>query len=379
MTAPSTSPATTEPATTAPLTPAAPLSVDPIALTDLRPGQWLAMHIFYTSNPIPLLTECVAPLVRELRERGLIAGFFYIRYWLEGPHTRVRLKPARVADVPEIRRLAEAAVDAYLRRRPAVYEVDMNLSKDMYKQMFLTEYSEEQWEAQYGDSEEMPVRPNNSHAYIEYVPEYDRYGGEAGIELSEWHFEKSSDLALRLIDTTNVHVRSVLFGLGVQLMAVMCFTFLRDPQRCADFMHGYSSYWESSYQTGGPSRHSLYDEAYGEMAASVQQRVAEIYAAVTAGRPEQLTGFVRDWAEHCAELRERVVDLVDRRQLIFQAWELAAERVPATDLDLVFRVLLSSYVHMTDNRLGITIHDEIYLSYVLRKAILDRLVPAAQP
>ena len=357
--------------------PPAPMSVDPLAVHELQPGQWLGLHIYYTSNPLPLLLECVAPLVRELRERRLISGYFFIRYWLEGPHTRLRFKPSTVDDVPEICRLAEAAVDEYLKRRPAVYEVDLNLSASMYKQMFLTEYTEEQWQERYGDTEEMPVRPNNSYVYIEYLPEYDRYGGPAGIELAEWHFEQSSDMVLRLIQTTNVHVRSVLFGLGLQLMAVMCFTFLRDPQYTADFLLGYGSYWENSYQQPGTSRHDIYDEAYADMAGSLGQRVTDIYAAVVEGQLDRLTGFVRDWAEHSAELRARIVALVDDEKLIFQAWEDADTRVPARDLSLVLRVLLSSYVHMTDNRIGITIHDEIYLAYVLRRAILDALVPTA--
>jgi hypothetical protein len=367
-----------EPATIGAATPAAPLSVDPVSITDLPPGQWLAMHIFYTSNPNPLLLECLAPLVGQLRERGLIERFFFIRYWLEGPHTRFRVKPVRPADVPEIRRLVESAVDGYLRRRPAVYEVDLGLTAEMYKQLFLTEYSEEQWQARYGETGEIPLRHNNSYAYIEYVPEYDRYGGPAGIELAEWHFECSSEMVLRLIGTTNVHVRSVLFGVAIQLMAVMCITFLPDPQRAADFLLGYRSYWESSYQDGEP-QHDLYDRVYQDMAGTVRERVGEIYTAVAQGRLSGLSGFVRDWAIHCAELRRRVLDLVDRRELVFQAWEDADRRIPASDPDLVFRVLLSSFVHMTDNRLGVSIHDEIYLSYVLRRAIMDSLVPAIQP
>jgi hypothetical protein len=52
-------------------------------------------------------------------------------------------------------------------------------------------------------------------------------------------------------------------------------------------------------------------------------------------------------------------------------------RTPARDIDLVLRVLLTSYIHMTDNRMGISIVDEIYLAHVLRRAVLDVLVPAA--
>ena len=34
-------------------------------------------------------------------------------------------------------------------------------------------------------------------------------------------------------------------------------------------------------------------------------------------------------------------------------------------------IVLSSYVHMTNNRLGVSILDEIYLSYVICRALSD--------
>jgi len=361
------------------MTPTTPISIDPEPLAAHRPGDWIAMHVFYTSNPGPLLVECVAPLVRRLRRRGLVSRWFYIRYWLEGPHIRLRLLPAAARHEPEIRRLGEAAVDDFLRRRPAVYEVDPELTGEMYRRMFLAEYSEEQWRERYGDADAMALQPNNSYRYIEYLPEHDRYGGPAGVELAEWHFEQSSEMALRLLESTNAHVRSVLFGLSCQLMAVMCLTFLPDAERAAAFLQGYTSYWESSYAEADSGRRDLYDKAYEAMASEFDERIGQVHAGVVGGRPEALSGFVEDWAAHCAELRRRTLELLERRELIFRAGPDTDERVPATDPDLALRVLLSSHLHMTNNRLGVTITDEIYLTYVLARAIPAAALGAAAP
>ncbi|MGW5640608.1 lantibiotic dehydratase C-terminal domain-containing protein, partial [Streptomyces sp. NPDC003832] len=72
------------------------------------PGAWQAVHVFYAANPQPLLVNCVGPLISELREDGLLAGHFFINYWLEGPH--VRLRPRRRRH----RRLAGAGQDLRL-------------------------------------------------------------------------------------------------------------------------------------------------------------------------------------------------------------------------------------------------------------------------
>ena len=57
-------------------------------------GPWQAVHVFYGASPRPLLVECVRPLVDELTADGLLAGHFFINYWLEGPHVRLRLRPS---------------------------------------------------------------------------------------------------------------------------------------------------------------------------------------------------------------------------------------------------------------------------------------------
>ncbi|MBO0912918.1 lantibiotic dehydratase C-terminal domain-containing protein, partial [Streptomyces laculatispora] len=54
------------------------------------PGEWIALHVFYAASPQPMLVNCVRPLVDELTAEGLLAGHFFINYWLEGPHVRLR-------------------------------------------------------------------------------------------------------------------------------------------------------------------------------------------------------------------------------------------------------------------------------------------------
>lgn len=346
---------------------AAPAVTAPVPGTD---GDWLSMHIFYTAGPNPLLAECVAPLVDRLRERGLVERWFFIRYWLEGPHTRLRLRPRVGADVAEVRALAEDAVSDFLRGRPAVYKVDPEYTADMYKQMFLSEYSEEEWNERYGPDGTMPIRPNNSFAYFPYEPEYNRYGGPAGVDLSEWHFEYSSDLVLTLVKSTNMHVRSVMFGLATQLMAVMTATFVPGPEQAAEFLAGYSSFWAALYRDTRTDWNSRFDAMYAEMAEPVRRRVGAICGAVWDGDSDALPGFAGGWAAHCARLRSRVVDLVDQRKLIFPLPDGSGPR-RVTDPDQTLQVLLGSYLHMTNNRLGVTPNDESYLSHVLRRGLLD--------
>lgn len=325
---------------------------------------WLSLHVFYAANANPVLVHCVRPLVRRLQEQGLLRSWFFIRYWLEGPHIRLRLLPADAASAAAVAATAEQAVADFLRRRPALYEEDRNSSGDLYKNMFLAEYSQERWDELYGADGQMPFRPNNSVAYIPYERELDRYGGPAGMELAEWHFERSSELVLTVLETANVHVRQVLLGQAAQLTAGLCFAFLGEEEAVARFLVRYRTMWETSYQEPSDGQHERFDRSYERMSERLVARLRHMRDSA-AGRGEAApTPLERSWLDHCAQLRQKVLDLSDAGRLVFRDGS-----VPAAQDALA--IVLSSYVHMTNNRLGVSILDEIYLSYVMNRALRD--------
>jgi thiopeptide-type bacteriocin biosynthesis protein len=325
---------------------------------------WLSLHVFYAANANPVLVHCVRPLVARLREQGLLRSWFFIRYWLEGPHVRLRLLPADASVTADLARIARAALQQYLRERPALYEEDRDASGDLYKNMFLAEYSEERWNELYGADGEMPFRDNNSVARIPYERELERYGGPAGMELAEWHFQESSETVLTLLDTTNVHVRTVLLGQAAQLTAGLCFAFLRDEEEVARFLDRYRTMWETSYQEPSDSQHERFDRSYERMKDRLVPRLRHVRDSARDDRAGSPTPLERAWLAHCGELRDKVLHLAGAGSLTFRDG-------PVRDPRAALAIVLSSYVHMTNNRLGVSILDEIYLSYVIGRALSD--------
>ncbi|MDX3771378.1 MULTISPECIES: thiopeptide-type bacteriocin biosynthesis protein [unclassified Streptomyces] len=325
---------------------------------------WISLHVFYAANANPVLVHCVRPLMSRLRERGLLRSWFFIRYWLEGPHIRLRLLPADASAADEVARAVRERLEAYLRERPALYEEDRNSSGDLYKNMFLAEYTEERWNERYGADGEMPFRDNNSVASIPYERELDRYGGPAGMELAEWHFQESSETVMALLQTTNVHVRTVLLGQAVQLTAGLCFALLRDEDAVARFLVRYRTMWETSYQEPSDSQHERFDRSYERMKDRLVPRLRHVRDSARHDVTASPTPLERSWLAHCAELRDRVLKLGDAGHLTFRDGS-----VP--DPQDALAIVLSSYVHMTNNRLGVSILDEIYLSYVICRALSD--------
>ncbi|WP_405638750.1 lantibiotic dehydratase C-terminal domain-containing protein [Streptomyces sp. NBC_00019] len=334
-------------------------------------GAWQATHVFYAANPRPLLIECVRPLVDELEAEGLIASYFFINYWLEGPHVRLRLKPATPEAGPEVRRRTERAIDAFLAARPALYEVDSGFLNDFYNTLFEIEFPGTERGHYMDDQGRMKLRRNNSRSAEGYEPEYGKYGGPAGIELAEWHFRHSSDLVIDALRTKNLHLRTVLLGTAAQLMMVMSGSFLPGDQELADYLDSYYEFWHKAFPGTGFIGTTEYDSNYAAMAPDLAARFAGIRAAVGRGEPGALPAFLAGWAEHCAELRDRARVLAADGDLVFRSWDGERDET-VTDPAVALPLLLSPYMHMTNNRLHVTIRDEAYLSHVLGRCLRER-------
>ncbi|MFE6282168.1 lantibiotic dehydratase C-terminal domain-containing protein [Streptomyces sp. NPDC057877] len=332
------------------------------------PGAWQATHIFYAANPQPLLVHCVGPLVAGLKQDGLLAGHFFINYWLEGPHVRLRLRPVTEQAADEVRRRAEEAVDAFLRARPALYEVDSGFLNEFYNTLFEIEFPEGDRGRFMGEDGRMRLRPNNSRSCEPYEPEYGKYGGPAGVALAEWHFAHSSDLVIEALGSMNLHLRTVLLGTSAQLMMVMAGCFLPGDDELADYLQRYYEFWHRAFPGTGFIGSAEYDRSYAEMAPRLGRRFHEIRRAVATDRLDGLPVFLRGWAAHCRELRERATALAEAGELVFRSWDgTRDERV--TDPAVALPLLLSPYMHMTNNRLHVTIRDEAYLSHVLGRVL----------
>ncbi|MFC0865166.1 lantibiotic dehydratase C-terminal domain-containing protein [Sphaerimonospora cavernae] len=331
---------------------------------------WQATHIFYAANPRPLLLDCVRPLVAELEADGLLANYFFINYWLEGPHVRLRVKPSSPEAGPEVRRRTERAIDAFLAERPALYEVDAGFLNDFYNSLFEIEFPGSERDPYLDEQGRMNLRANNSRSAEPYEPEYGKYGGVAGIDLAEWHFRHSSDLVIDAFRTKNLHLRTVLLGTSAQLMMVMAATFLPDREELISYLDSYYEFWHRAFPGTGFIGSTEYDRNYAQLAPELAARFTHIRAAVAAGEPDRLPTSLADWAVHCSQLRDRAQTLALAGELVFRSWDGERDE-QITDPSLALPRLLSPYMHMTNNRLHVTIRDEAYLSHVLGRCLRE--------
>ncbi|MFK3937449.1 lantibiotic dehydratase C-terminal domain-containing protein [Alkalihalobacillus sp. NPDC078783] len=109
--------------------------------------------------------------------------YFFIRYWLGGPHVRLRFK-CKEEDYTKIKQRFQQSITLFLKEN-VVNLIDYNHFYD--KTMMEKEGISEVYWGTHGFVSEM-----------DYKPEYERYGGKHLIEKSESVFCESSVLANRL-------------------------------------------------------------------------------------------------------------------------------------------------------------------------------------
>jgi hypothetical protein len=338
------------------------------------PKHWLSIHIFYYGNQNALLLNGIAPLIEQLREQGLLQRWFFIRYWVEGFHLRLRLLPAPDADPDQVRQLAEASIARYLQEHPAFYQPNEE-RVSQGKELFLAEYNEEKWAKLYGETGFMPLRPNNTFDSIPYEPEFERYGGsEEALELAQWHFEHSSDTVIHLLREANTNVSSILLGWSVQLMLAYFYALFESDQKVLLTLNLYMTHWKRFHPLASPQEEQ-FPKKYEQMAPALRQRVSKIrdyMLTVTEPASSRLTSLEKTWKDHLVALRQRIADLYQAKKItVDTSWPKSREEY---SLDELLFFLQTSYTHMTNSRLGVLIPQEIYVAYLLKRTLEDLVI-----
>src|SRR6478736_10575603 len=58
----------------------------------LKDQPWVSVYLYRSNLLEKLITDAIHPFVARLKEDQLISQYFFIRYWENGSHVRLRLK-----------------------------------------------------------------------------------------------------------------------------------------------------------------------------------------------------------------------------------------------------------------------------------------------
>lgn len=298
--------------------------------------QWHSWHLHGVSlDPAELdrlLTEVIGPVVEGLADAGRSPMWFFIRYWLHGPHLRLRIAGLDADGADSVERdiaslLAKAVSSSAVPADDAGYQRAAALI------------------AAAGEAGS-PIDPGHlrpSGVYRErYEPEWERYGGAALMPDSERLFHASSTTALRICRDRDPGEGTM--GLGLQALAVGCGALRTDP---VGFLITTRDLWSQWLAAGRPGVDAAaIDRAARKDAARLASARPSLRAAVDGACPARWQPWM--YAVHTA----------------MRAWRRALDP-PAV------RRVFGSHLHMMENRLGVKAGAEAYLAAVLLHLLTD--------
>lgn len=286
--------------------------------------QWL-FYKLYLGTTYDRIEQVLLHLRPRLQELVGIERWFFIRYVDEGGmHLRLRILP-RSATVPATRSAIEAILTDLCKAAPGY-------AASAYKPMVSFP---ETW---HDDAGAKGTRQGPHFVSGNYVAEYDKYGGPAGMPIAEQCFMVSSEIALTVLgdELQDLYSRKTL----VPLLMRTCLRIF-DPLPAPTFWHRYCMFW-----MGGdtPAANDWYQKFLHN---AEQLRLGGVaVSAADASLPAEARRVLDDWRT---------------------ALEGAKTSYAALALPVSANVLCFNFIHMMNNRLGLSPLEESYMATLLEQ------------
>ena len=337
-------------------------------------SQWMSLYLSHHSSVFApqfdrFLVEVVKPFVAECEEAGWVDGFFFIRFADRLPHVRLRLRGSRPVLLQHARPRLEERVRDYFDRYPLQDRSAL-------------------WPAtqRYQNGPEFFV--NGTIHEVPYEQEIGRFGGPVGMALAEDLFEHSSRVALDWLAQNVDRPFEEKLGFGMQCHLLILAEVVHDPAAIevfcennvralldAELGHVAAELWSKSDEL-----RRFLDGAYGDLETPLPvttlHRAYE--ARFDAAPPEAFAPVQAFWNE--VQERGPLDDLLPRLQEALRSSfdhlrrgiddgsiEIAnIKRMPAHQQT---QAAAASFMHFHNNRLGLHLTEESWISYVAQRCL----------
>lgn len=312
-------------------------------------SQYLSFYIYYAEPWESLLLGAIRPLAKKLVDQELITQYFFIRYWEKGPHLRLRLKKKPSATETEVSKIVLEDLNKFIVEYPS--------------KLLLTSEMEERKLAE-------AWLDNNQIYSIPYQPETARYGGQAGLPLAELQFFASSQMVLNeLIETPNWSYDYAL-GAAIKLHIGFVFSTGMNQENVVKLFEKNCRNWlprgvhNQNNKIQQDQILSQFEKAYSAQKPAIFPYIEGIWEALKSDPSSIGSPSWENWLSINQAVYTNLKLLADGGLL-----ESTSDQYDGPDSELWN--ILSDFVHMTNNRLGVLNRDEGFLAFMLAKVLKE--------
>ncbi len=240
--------------------------------------------------------------------------WFFIKYWHGGPHVRLRFQEQD----EQFRVELEEEIKNFFKNNKV-----NNVDRDVF-------YSFNNFDGEDVDPDTLPWYESGDYFYTEYIPEIRRYGEGNILEMNESIFHASSLLALKVFEKALSYNSRIVLAAYI-IKRILSETISLDM----DFLDQYQAYWKS-------------------MAGKLKKENTQALQKIMHMVMEEQLPF--------SFLEENIDMLIDNMIILKQ--ELAMDE---------FKYVLSSQIHMMNNRISVTPELEYVISKNMREYIYEKM------
>lgn len=323
---------------------------------------WLSVHLFYNEPWEDFLQKAIEPYVNTAIQTGIAQQYFFIRYWEKGPHIRLRLKGELDMINTILKPNLEEHFNHYFESMPS-RRVEPNYPP--------------------GFSEDLKWFPNNSLKYFDYEPEFGRYGGPEGIKLAERQFMISSQTVLDLLkqkgktwsydDAMGTAIKlhlSFIHSSGIDIdTAIAFFDFFAKNWLPYTFKNIQEEITEEEFENQSTLSIEAFEQSFESQKDSLIPFHFTLWNAMEAGDSFE-DEVLNRWSNENTTILKELIDKDKNGDLSARTsnynYQIKPQQFPQKEL---LWSILSDYIHMTNNRLGIFNRDESYLSFMMMRCL----------
>jgi len=301
--------------------------------------KWFAVYLFYPGELDLILRELVAPFIREFfPDKQTDAQYFFIRYWENGSHIRLRMNVEHALHKVLAKALEQRAKD-FFSQYPAV-----GILKDAINNP-VNQFVCQSVTQSVNQPVDQDLLTDHAVQFSVYEPEIIRYGNKQSLIWAERHFFKSSIFILDWICTKKPGASALIQALRLHLILLLA-TGWEIPKLitvCEFFIDG----WLPRLYISGT-----------DMAAQKIFWLKEFETSFNRTKAIILPASKVFWEELTTETaNQKVQDLLKTNILILQNYQQAGFK------ETKFTEIMTSLMHMNNNRLGISNYEEAYGMY----------------
>jgi len=268
-----------------------------------------------TSKHIELIKK-VSTILEKLVKIEKINKWFFIRYWIGGPHLRIRLEANNNLTSEDKKKLLDSLVQMNIENS------GFQIKRDLYYSMNKAGLNETTLE-----EKDFPWFRSGLVEEIDYIPEVSRYGGDKLISTSETGFYLSSLLSLNFIElgaTNKILITSAIMKL--------IFEKVIGSKYSSSAFNDASLSWRRTFSISDNVNYSR------KISAVVNNDLLDKATKIIEGYPE-----IRSYITVLRSIRDRLKN------------------------DKYFNSILFSHYHMFNNRIGISPVMEMFIFNSLKK------------